>query len=223
MSAGTILQPLGKPGTRWTYPSGTKSTSDPESVKLRQSLWSVKKTRSHQWVWAHSLASPQMHGHTSIDWKRWYIFITYINFFLWWVHSSCPFRQEMQEIIASLSPTSPFPPQATSCRPLSRTEREWPYLPWEESERVGGLTPYRGSLLIKFWRTKNLGFIQIWEHRCPLPLPGKEGMGKGWIGHRVAGNISMLLASPIPPVTNSPAIRELYETMIITVPWVWSG
>ena len=119
-----------------------------------------------------------MHGHTSIDWKRWYIFITYINFFLWWVHSSCPFRQEMQEIIASLSPTSPFPPQATSCRPLSRTEREWPYLPWEESERVGGLTPYRGSLLIKFWRTKNLGFIQIWEHRCPFTSARKRRDGK---------------------------------------------
>ena len=48
------------------------------------------------------------------------------------VHSSCPLRQEMQEVGVSI------PPHATSCRPLSTTEREWKSFPWEENRKKNG-------------------------------------------------------------------------------------
>ena len=114
------------------------------------------------------------------------MFITYI-IFKSRVHPSCPSCQDMQTVRASgleykttSIPPSPkpipippkihcsvIPPQATSFRPLSTTEREWPYNPLDLGNLKG------------LWGEGGGGM-------------GWGGMGKGLTGHRVAGNISVL-------------------------------
>ena len=61
------------------------------------------------------------------------------------IHSSCPLRQEMQDLLTRVSP----PPHATSVLPLLITEREWRCLPWEWMYKVkwweGRWIPGRGK------------------------------------------------------------------------------
>ena len=114
-------------------------------------------------------------------------------------HSSCPLRQEMQEVPV----LGRLPPQATSCRPLSTTEREWSTLPWEEKNNEA--TWYGMGLTTMGVSPEHL--INEKDERLHW---WKEGMVQ--LGNWAVGNVSMLVGArlypplmiPYPPLMISP-------------------